>query len=129
MLGQADYAHARRGETFDSAGDTAIVVGHPPAAGSDLSPPLRRGLLLSPHSGVIRHPRPGAKRGARPVQAGPPTESSKEPERMDDAAYELWRQDFLRQLDEQLSVLRRDPNAWADYQSEAELTYVSDGID
>ena len=48
---------------------------------------------------------------------------------MDDAAYELWRQDFLRQLDEQLSVLRRDPNAWADYQSEAELTYVSDGID
>lgn len=63
------------------------------------------------------------------MQAGPPTESSKEPERMDDAAYELWRQDFLRQLDEQLSVLRRDPNAWADYQSEAELTYVSDGID
>lgn len=67
MLGQADYAHARRGETFDSAGDTAIVVGHPPAAGSDLSPPLRRGLLLSPHSGVIRRTPadPGAKRGAR----------------------------------------------------------------
>ena len=33
LLGQADYAHARRGETFDSAGDTAIVVvTHPPPA-------------------------------------------------------------------------------------------------
>lgn len=67
LLSQADYAHARRGETFDSAGDTAIVVSHPPAAGSDLSPPLRRGLLLSPHSGVTRRTPadPGAKRGAR----------------------------------------------------------------
>lgn len=47
---------------------------------------------------------------------------------MDDAAHELWRQDFLPRLDEQLSALRRDPDAWANYQSEAELTYVSDGI-
>lgn len=30
LLGPADYAHARRGETFDSASDTAIVVSHPP---------------------------------------------------------------------------------------------------
>ena len=48
---------------------------------------------------------------------------------MDDTAYELWRQDFLQQLDEKMSALRRDPEAWADYQSEAEMTSVSDGID
>lgn len=60
---------------------------------------------------------------------GPPTEGGKEPGRMDDTAYELWRQDFLQQLDEKMSTLRRDPEAWADYQSEAEMTSVSDGID
>lgn len=60
---------------------------------------------------------------------GPPTEGGKESGRMDDTAYELWRQDFLQQLDEKMSALRRDPEAWADYQSEAEMTSVSDGID
>ena len=45
------------------------------------------------------------------------------------AARESQRRDFLRVFNEQMEDLQRDPEAWADYWAEAELTSVSDGID
>ena len=48
--------------------------------------------------------------------------------RMNEADFEVWRQDFLRGFAEDLAELRRDPEAWAEYQAEGELTSVSDGI-
>ena len=47
----------------------------------------------------------------------------------DKAARESQRRDFLRVFNAQLEDLQRDPEAWADYWAEAELTAVSDGID
>ena len=48
--------------------------------------------------------------------------------RMNEADFEAWRQDFLRGFAEDLAELRRDPEAWAEYQAEGKLTSVSDGI-
>ena len=48
---------------------------------------------------------------------------------MNEADFEAWRQDFLRGFAEDLAELRRDPEAWAEYQVEGELTSVFDGID
>lgn len=48
---------------------------------------------------------------------------------VDKAARESQRRDFLRVFNEQLEDLKRDPEAWADYWAEAELTSVADGID
>ena len=47
---------------------------------------------------------------------------------MNEADFEAWRQDFLRGFAEDLAELRRDPEAWAEYQAEGELTSVPDGI-
>lgn len=54
--------------------------------------------------------------------------SPAEAARMNEADFEAWRQDFLRGFAEDLAELRRDPEAWAEYQAEGELTSVSDGI-
>lgn len=48
--------------------------------------------------------------------------------RMNEADFEAWRQDFLRGFAEDLAELHRDPEAWAEYQAEGELTSVSDGV-
>ena len=69
---------------------------------------------------------------ARPSGLAPETPSSGEgmpSGSVDKAARESQRRDFLRVFNEQLEDLQRDPEAWADYWAEAELTSVSDGID
>lgn len=45
-----------------------------------------------------------------------------------DAAEALRRQRFARQVVEELSALRDDPSAWADYLTEAESTSTADGV-
>lgn len=45
-----------------------------------------------------------------------------------DAAEALRRQRFAHQVAEELSVLREDPSAWADYVADADSTSVTDGI-
>jgi hypothetical protein len=45
-----------------------------------------------------------------------------------DAAEALRRQRFAHQVAEELSALREDPSAWAEYLSDAESTAVTDGI-
>jgi hypothetical protein len=45
-----------------------------------------------------------------------------------DAAEALRRQRFARQVAEELSALRDDPSAWAEYLADAESTAVTDGI-
>lgn len=45
-----------------------------------------------------------------------------------DAAEALRRQRFAHQVAEELSALREDSSAWADYLAEADDTAVSDGI-
>ena len=45
-----------------------------------------------------------------------------------DAAEALRRQRFAHQVAEELSALREDGSAWADYLGEADDTAVSDGI-
>lgn len=46
-----------------------------------------------------------------------------------DAAEALRRQRFAHQVAEELSALRADPCAWADYLADAESTAVGDGVD
>jgi hypothetical protein len=46
-----------------------------------------------------------------------------------DAAEALRRQRFAHQVAEELSALREDRVAWAEYVAEAESTDVADGID
>ncbi len=46
-----------------------------------------------------------------------------------DAAEALRRQRFARQVAEELSRLRNDPEAWPDYLAEADVTSVADGLD
>jgi len=45
-----------------------------------------------------------------------------------DAAEALRRQRFAHQVAEELSALRENPAAWADYLADAESTTVADGI-
>jgi hypothetical protein len=45
-----------------------------------------------------------------------------------DAAEALRRQRFAHQVAEELSALREDRSAWADYVAEADSTAVADGI-
>ena len=44
------------------------------------------------------------------------------------AALALRRQRFAQHVTDELDALRSDPDAWADYLSEAETTSVRDGI-
>lgn len=46
-----------------------------------------------------------------------------------DAAEALRRQRFARQVAEELSRLRDDPEAWPDYLAETDVTSVADGLD
>lgn len=46
----------------------------------------------------------------------------------DDAAYELWRRDFMERFHAEAAALRSDKEAWDAYQAEAERTFVADGI-
>lgn len=46
-----------------------------------------------------------------------------------EAADALRRQRFARRVAQELSDLRADPAAWADYLADAEATSVTDGID
>lgn len=68
-------------------------------------------------------PTPFPASGATSTQPTPA-----EAARMNEADFEAWRQDFLRGFAEDLAELRRDPEAWAEYQAEGELTSVPDGI-
>lgn len=45
-----------------------------------------------------------------------------------DATEALLRQRFAQQVAKQLSALRDEPGAWADYLADAESTAVADGI-
>lgn len=45
-----------------------------------------------------------------------------------DAAAALRRQRFAQQVARELSALRDEPDAWADYLADAESTAVADGI-
>ena len=47
---------------------------------------------------------------------------------VDAAARDLRRQAFLREFNEKMDALQSDPEAWADYEAEAELTSVCDGV-
>lgn len=72
---------------------------------------------------VSPRPAPFPASGATSTQPTPA-----EAARMNEADFEAWRQDFLRGFAEDLAELRRDPEAWAEYQAEGKLTSVSDGI-
>jgi hypothetical protein len=46
-----------------------------------------------------------------------------------EAAEALRRQRFAHQVAQELSALRDDPSAWADYVADGESTTVTDGLD
>lgn len=74
---------------------------------------------------AVESPRPATFPACRATSTQPtPAEAAL----MNEADFEAWRQDFLRGFAEDLAELRRDPEAWAEYQAEGELTSVSDGI-
>ena len=90
---------------------------YPESVTTDRQPDSDVGLVhLVMPSGTAGAPEPSPPDGAAP---GP----------TDDAAYELWRQDFLQEFDDKMAALRRDEDAWEDYLAEAEMTSVADGID
>lgn len=68
-------------------------------------------------------------RPSGPAPETPPSGEGMPSGSVDKAARESQRRDFLRVFNEQLEDLQRDPEAWADYWAEAELTSVADGID
>lgn len=73
----------------------------------------------------VMSPRPALFPASRATSTQPtPAEAA----RMNEADFEAWRQNFLRGFAEDLAELSRDPEAWAEYQAEGELTSVSDGI-
>ena len=53
--------------------------------------------------------------------AASPEGSGQEPKSLDDAIYEMCRQDFWRRLNEEMAVLRSDPEALAEYEAEVEM--------
>lgn len=59
----------------------------------------------------------------------PPAPGGIPPDVVDEASRDIQRQEFLRVFEAQMDDLRNDPEAWADYWTEAELTLVTDDID
>lgn len=53
--------------------------------------------------------------------ASSPEGSGREPENLNDAIYEMCRQDFWRRFNKGLAELQSDPEAWADYVAEGEM--------
>ena len=53
--------------------------------------------------------------------AASPEGSGQEPKSLDDAIYEVCRQDFWRRLNEEMAALQSDPEALAEYEAEVEM--------
>ena len=53
--------------------------------------------------------------------AASPEGSGHEPKNLDDAVYEMCRQDFWRRLNEEMTALQSDPEALAEYEAEVEM--------
>ena len=53
--------------------------------------------------------------------AASPEGSGQEPKDLDDAIYEMCRQDFWRRLNEEMAALQSDPEALAEYEAEVEM--------
>ena len=53
--------------------------------------------------------------------AASPEGSGQEPKNLDDAIYEMCRQDFWRRLNEEMAALQSDPEALAEYEAEVEM--------
>lgn len=66
--------------------------------------------------------------GDAAVAPGPPPPIAMPGPGADDAAYELWRRDFMERFHAEAAALRSDKEAWDAYQAEAERTFVADGI-
>ena len=74
---------------------------------------------------VVLSPVDGARWGyfmeiAKRVAASPEG-SGQEPKSLDDAIYEMCRQDFWRRLNEEMAALQSDPEALAEYEAEVEM--------
>lgn len=53
--------------------------------------------------------------------AASPEGSGQEPKNLDDAIYEMCRQDFWRRLNEEMAALQSDPEALAEYEAEVKM--------
>ena len=76
-------------------------------------------------SSVVLSPVDGARWGyfmeiAKRVAASPEG-SGQEPKNLDDAIYEMCRQDFWQRLNEEMAALQSDPEALAEYEAEVEM--------